>query len=290
MPTDARLCGDALTVDIPHRRLAAKQWGRPSNPPVLALHGWLDNAASFDRLAPLLADRYVVALDLPGHGLSQHYPPGTLYGIVDVVADIIAVIEALGWPRLALLGHSLGAGISPLVAATVPDRIERVALLDGLGPLTDDEDAAPDRFARSLTFQRQRSGRLRSFASLEEATQRWADVAAPLRLDSAELLVRRGVEPDEVGRLRWRSDPALRVPSRQRLTERQVHAFLRRVTCPTLLVHTNTGFSDARARLPDRMACVDKLESHLVEGGHHVHLDDAELVAGFVAPFLAVRS
>ena len=47
--------------------LRGLRWGRPGNTPILALHGWLDNAASFSRLAPLLLDVDVVAIDLPGH-------------------------------------------------------------------------------------------------------------------------------------------------------------------------------------------------------------------------------
>ena len=57
---------DAVEIELPlrHVRLAAKAWGDPSDPPLLALHGWLDNAGSFDALAPLLTGRHVVALAL----------------------------------------------------------------------------------------------------------------------------------------------------------------------------------------------------------------------------------
>ncbi len=67
-----------LSLELPHLRLAAQAWGDPQLPRLLALHGWLDNAASFDRLAPLLCGHFhIVAIDLPGHGRSGHRPPGT---------------------------------------------------------------------------------------------------------------------------------------------------------------------------------------------------------------------
>ena len=56
-------------------KLAGLSWGDPSGRPLLALHGWLDNAASFSQLAPLLTDFYVVAVDLTGHGQSARDVP-----------------------------------------------------------------------------------------------------------------------------------------------------------------------------------------------------------------------
>ena len=60
----------------PKLTLRGKCWGPADGRPVLALHGWLDNASSFDLVAPALAARgfRVVALDLAGHGLSDHRP------------------------------------------------------------------------------------------------------------------------------------------------------------------------------------------------------------------------
>jgi pimeloyl-ACP methyl ester carboxylesterase len=58
---------DERRLALPHLALAAREWPG-DGPKVLALHGWLDNAASFDPLLPLLPDVHAVAIDLPGHG------------------------------------------------------------------------------------------------------------------------------------------------------------------------------------------------------------------------------
>ena len=66
---------EAQPLTLAGGRLAALAWGEPSAPTWLALHGWLDNAASFSRLAPLLCTRLgvrIVALDFSGHGHSLH--------------------------------------------------------------------------------------------------------------------------------------------------------------------------------------------------------------------------
>ena len=55
-----------------------KTWGNPQGIPVICLHGWLDNACSFDALAPLLPNdsHKFIAIELPGHGFSSHFPEG----------------------------------------------------------------------------------------------------------------------------------------------------------------------------------------------------------------------
>src|SRR5690625_7580011 len=100
--------------------------------PVLALHGWLDNSASFNVLAPQLKNLHLVALDLAGHGQSDHRPGSAPYNIWEDVAEIFAVADQLGWSRFALMGHSRGAMISMLAAGTFRERISHRAMFECL--------------------------------------------------------------------------------------------------------------------------------------------------------------
>ncbi|RZA20347.1 MAG: alpha/beta fold hydrolase, partial [Lysobacteraceae bacterium] len=118
-------------IDIPLGRIAALRT-HGDGPRVLALHGWLDNAASFIPLSPHLHQLDVVAIDLPGHGRSAHLPAGTDYSFVGAMNAVLDVADALGWARFALLGHSMGAGIASLIAAACPQRIERLLAIDAL--------------------------------------------------------------------------------------------------------------------------------------------------------------
>ena len=124
-------------------RLAGKAWGSPtqSNLRVLAVHGWMDNANSFDRLGPALAsasNAHVVAIDLLGHGNSDHAasPSGT-YHASEHIAATAAALDALGWldgespaDGPVLLGHSMGGGICTLLAAAYADRVRALALCE----------------------------------------------------------------------------------------------------------------------------------------------------------------
>merc|ERR1712070_495499 len=101
------------------------------------LHGWLDNCDSFQLLAPLLCDnRDIVAIDFSGHGLSDHRQ-GPYHNIDDAAELILAADAAFGaGTPFSLLGHSRGALIATVAAGTVPGRVERLILLEGMGMTT----------------------------------------------------------------------------------------------------------------------------------------------------------
>jgi pimeloyl-ACP methyl ester carboxylesterase len=278
-------CRD-IDLELPHIRLAAREWGPDGGEPVLALHGWLDNAASFDRLAPLLPELHLVALDLAGHGRSQHRPPGVSHHFVDWVPEIAAVADALGWSVFSLVGHSMGAGISSLMPATFPERVKRIVLLEGAGPFAADAAKAPAQLASALADE----GKIgvatnRVFSKLEAAiTARARDTE--LDRESARLLVERGSEAVEGG-YSFTHDPRLNTRSRIRLTEGQVLAFLSAISCPVLFVRALQGWPVPEDLVEARLAVFPDLERIDIEGGHHVHLTHPERVAPLISDFFS---
>ncbi len=282
-PPSAR--GDALELLAGGLRVAAKVWGPESGRRVLALHGWLDNAASFDRLAPLLPEVRLVAIDLPGHGLSQHKPGRPFHHVLDWVADVIAIADALSWQQFALLGHSLGAAIASCVPSVVPERVERLALLDSLGPPSGPPAETPERARTAFVVRQAVLGKpARIYESEEAAAAALTQAIGRIGDTGVRLLLERGTRRDEGG-LTFRADPSLRVPSPVRLVEEQVLAFLQAIRCPTLLVRASEAHHVDEAQLHARCAAVEGLQIAQVRGGHHAHLDEPEAVAAVLAPF-----
>ncbi len=275
-----------LSLELPHLRLAAREWGDGDGERVLALHGWLDNAASFDTLAPLLPDLHLVAIDLPGHGRSQHRPPGVVHHFIDWVPEIAAAADALGWESFSLLGHSMGAGISSLVPAVFPGRVRGVVLLEGAGPLAADAGKAPEQLISALADEAKASAvEPRVFPDFESAVSaRMRD--SDLDKEAARRLVERGTEPVDDG-VRFTHDPRLKTRSRLRFTEDQVHAFLAAIQCPVLAVGASHGWPFPKDLVEARLALIPDLERAMVDGGHHVHLTHPERVAPLVAGFLS---
>ena len=234
------------TIDIALGRLHALRGGREGAPKVLALHGWLDNAASFVPLAAHLDDIELVALDLPGHGRSAHLPAGGHYTFEVAVHHVLDVADALGWQRFRLLGHSMGAGIASLVAAAAPERIDRLVCIEALGGLSDTPDHTAQRMRESVAAARSLADKpMRVFASPEpaiHARMRANQMSEPV----ARLIVERGIRPAPGG-WAWSSDQRLTVPTFVRPVDAQIENVVSGIECPTRVI-----FADpAQPYLPD---------------------------------------
>lgn len=123
---------ETIRFEVAGLNLHGLCFGPADGIPVLALHGWLDNAASFTRLGQHLMCCRVIAIDQRGHGMTDHL--NRPYLIWDVVPDVIGILDALGRERAILLGRSMGAAVATLVASAYPDRIQAVWLVEGLKP------------------------------------------------------------------------------------------------------------------------------------------------------------
>ena len=279
---------EEVRLRLPHIELAAHLYGPEDGRPVIALHGWLDNAASFARLAPKLPGLRIVALDFAGHGHSEHRPPGVSYAIWDYVHDVLQVAEQFGWQSFSLLGHSMGAIVSVLLAGAMPERVERLALIDGLMPYTGEADSAPQKLGEALRAQLALVGKRKPvYAEFERAVRARMQGVGAVSHEAAELLAQRGLMPVPGG-YTWRTDSRLTLPSPLRLTQAHALAFVRALQCPTRLALAEQGMLQAQPQLGALLAGLP-LETVRLAGGHHLHLDDeggAQLVADCFKAFL----
>ena len=285
-----------IFLDTPRGRIAGLRNDRSDRPPLLALHGWLDNAASFVPLAPYLREFDLVALDLPGHGASAHRAPGYDYAFVDWIHDVLDAIDALGWQHTHLLGHSMGAAIATLVAAAAPERVHRLALIEALGPLAGDAAQAGKKLREAVATRRSVATRsIQSGAPTGKTRRIIADieqaVAARLAVgnmskDAARLIVARNLAPVAGGWV-WRSDARLTLPTQLRITEDAACSIVRAVEAPTLLIVADPAPPYFTRELRDgRMACLRDGRLLIVPGGHHLHMEQPEVIAPLLRAFL----
>ncbi len=276
----------ALELTVGALRVAALRSGQAGGHRVLALHGWLDNAASFLPLAAHLPGVDLVMVDLPGHGHSDHLPDGAQYTFADALPRVLDIADALGWERFTLLGHSMGAGIASMVAAAAPGRIEALVAIEALGGLSAPEDETASRLRDHLAAVRALpTKRLRVFPDLA-APVRARMMANQLGEDAARLLVERGVR-EVPGGYHWRTDPRLTLPTAVRLTEAQINDLVAAIECPTQVIYA----SPAQPYFPEplrsqRAALLRDGRVEVLPGSHHLHMEQPAAVAACIRAFL----
>lgn len=267
--------------------VAALRSGTPGGLKVLALHGWLDNAASFLPLAAQLPTLDLVMVDLPGHGFSDHLPPTTPYTTPYAIVQTLAIADALGWDRFVLLGHSMGAAIASLVAAVAPERVQALVSIEALGGLSAPPDETVQRLRTHVDAMRKLDGKqLRVFPDLA-APVRARMMVNQLSESSARLLIERGVKQVDGG-WSWRSDPRLMLPTAVRMTEEQVCDVVSAIACPVQVIYA----TPAQAYFPEpersrRAALLPDGRLATLPGHHHVHMDQPEAVAAIITTFIA---
>lgn len=262
---------EEFLITVAGVEIAGKRW-RNGERRVFALHGWLDNAASFDVIAPLLnAD--VIALDLAGHGHSYHRTPQASYNIWEDLPDIIRIADALQWPTFDLIGHSRGAVVVTLFATALPERVNSTVLLDGLRPppvaLEDFASQLGRHLREHLAPRREPS----AYESIEQAIKVRCR-AIEMSEASAELIVKRGLIQAKNG-WHWRHDPRLRFPSAVMMSQPHIDAVLSQFAqTPHRVFFADSAGGAVLKEHGELEHWAQLLNFEMLSGRHHFHMEE----------------
>lgn len=259
--------------------LSYAEWGDPSAPPLLLVHGGRDQKRSWDRVAARLAKRYrVIAHDLRGHGQSDWVSDGD-YGVMDHVFDLASLVETLGLESLTLIGHSLGGNIALRYAGLYPDKLEKLVAIEGLGPspnMLAERRAQPvtERLTNWIEQRRSLSSRQpRVMKDLAEAKGRMKAAFQHLPDDLIHHLTATGIKTHPDGTVSWAYDPAGMGRSPSDIPHDEFVHLWTRITCPTWLVYGATSWASNPAKdgrlKPFQNATVSVIE----DAGHWLHHD-----------------
>lgn len=261
----------------------------PSSLTVLLLHGFMDAGSTWEMVAEPLAraGHDVVAPDLRGFGLSDYVGAGGYYHFPDYVADLAELVEALAPRRLAIVGHSMGGTVAALYAGAKPASVERLVLLEGLGPVATPPALAIDRMQAWLRDLRDMPKAPKHLTGLQEAIERLAlhhpRVAREIIESRAKLLTR----ADDAGRLIWAYDPLHRTTSPTPFQAEAFKEFLARIECPTLVVSGGLAGWHPPGEA-ERIASLKHAVQHeLPNAGHMMHWTEPKAVADRLLAFFA---
>ena len=277
-----------LTFETRYGNIAALQWGSGNSNKVLALHGWLDNAASFWHLAPLLAehDMEITAIDFPGHGQSDHRAAGHSYGFIDYVIDIQAVVKQMNQP-LTLLCHSMGAAIAVMYAAAFPEQINRLVLLENLGPIPPYQPGKAVTALRNALklWDKHTLIHKHFYADVKLAIEARQE-ATPMASDIIKPRVERGLCETPQG-YHWRTDKRLKLRSFFRMSEQQIQEFLTATQVPTqLIIAEPRSYALEYPMFKDRLKALNPTQFDQLPGDHHLHMTNATAVADLILTFM----
>lgn len=276
-------------------KLHYADWGNPSAPPLLLLHGGRDHCRSWDWIAARLSrDWHVIAPDWRGHGDSQWSPDGS-YPTTSFIYDLAQLIHQLRLAPVTIVAHSYGGSISLRYAGIYPENVERIVAIEGLGwspKILADRAGKPveEKMRTWLEGKRARAGKdLKRYPTLEEAAARMQEANAHLSREQVSHLTEHGVLTNEDGTYSWKFDRYFRTWPPYDMPETDVHRLWSRITCPALMIYGSQ--SQASNPLEDgRARHFRTARFEFVEGaGHWVHHDQPDLFLKMVTAFLAEK-
>jgi pimeloyl-ACP methyl ester carboxylesterase len=266
-----RAC-DEVKFDIGGRVIAGKRW-RGGSRPTLALHGWLDNANSFDAFAQAMPELDILAIDFAGHGYSDPRPPDVGYwGWLDI-GDVIAVADRLGWETFTIVAHSMGAEYSTQLVGVYPERVTAQICIDGYVEAAS-IDVILDAIRENLdTCLLAGDGTMRPYPSLEAMAER-LEQAKGIEFASALALVRRGHRVTDAGFI-WSTEARIRRTHTQRQPDEIVVALARRTRTPTLMITAGAGEDWFQHSLELVRNVLPVFREVSIAGPHHLHMSAA---------------
>ena len=282
-----------FSIEVNNSIISGLQWGELSNPVLLAVHGWLDNAASFVPLAEALKKDIedgslayqLIAIDLPGHGESDHKPGH--YNFVEWVDDLYQVITTQKWVPVSIIGHSMGGMISSIFAATFPELVDRIVLIEGLGAISAEPDQTVSQLRQGIVSRdsyNQSTSKVNNTLTLDKVVKARCFVS-DLNETNARLICNRNLTVNEGG-MSWRSDPKVKLRSLVRLTELQVIDILSSISTTCLIIVGDKGYPLLAKTLQLEIFCKDNFNVLKLSGGHHVHMDNAAETASAIVKFI----
>lgn len=291
---------EEITIDVPWGHIAGKWYGDRTKQPVLALHGWQDNAGTFDRLIPLLPKTIpVLAIDFPGHGRSSHFPPGVHYHVFwDFFPVIRRIVKHFGWKKIKLMGHSLGGAVCFMYAASFPDDVAQFISIDIYGPtirnVKNNAAITGNCVDKALEYETLPESKLPCYSYDEMVLLAMDAYNGSIDRKSAEILMIRGMNEapknHSKGGYFFSRDLRLKVSVLGLFTIEQVLTFAELIKCHVLNIRAIPGLKHEREEVyPMVLDAIRKnatVEYHEVPGTHHLHLTSPERIASIISAFL----
>lgn len=291
-PRFVSLCS---TLEVRGLACNLREWGSPDAPLLVMLHGHRDSSISWQfTVDALKGDWRIVAPDWRGFGHSGWAEQG--YWYQDYMADLDALLERLS-PNdpVNILAHSLGGNIANTYAGVRPERVARLAAIDGFGLRHRGSADAPAHLARWLASWREPVREHKPYAAVDEMAARLAKANERMDMPRARFLAAHQHRQLADGALVWCFDPAHTRPFATLHNIDEWAACWRQVVCPVLWIGSGrvfpSGIESGEYNFDWRLRQIPHVRFERIEGtSHNVHHDAPQQLAALVEDFMTHAS
>lgn len=292
---------EEVQIKVPWGYIAGKWFGPKNVRPILCMHGWQDNAGTFDTLLPLLPNHIgYLSIDLPGHGKSSHFPPGMTYSTMDYMNAIEIIRYELKWDRVSLLTHSFSSQLAFSYTSILPDACDMVVGIDSLKPLMKSPEQLMIENATRLNKMMVEYERLNNSTeppsyTWEEHINRQFDGQVVKNSFSKELaahLVNRNIQPstNNPDKYIFQRDNRIKYLNFGVVFPEMIVQMARRIIAPYLFIKaTDSPYFEEAKYYHEALEVLKEKPSFTlvnVKATHHLHLTDPTKISQLISDFI----
>lgn len=231
-------------------------------------------------------------MDLPGHGLSSHFPPGVCFSLLDVVCALKQVIDHLHWNQFSLIAHSLGGHVAIYFAALFGDMIHRLILIDVFFAILVPDDFVLERclmvFDKILKIESKNKQTFTYDCCLQKL---YAERMFELDITNAKALQKRSFTQTANGYI-YNNDQRLKLLSYPLITTTFHQKLLKNIRCSLLVISTSAF--EPFLSVPMTKNSLNELKLNLnrnmkfvkLKGSHDIHMDNPQTISPIIKEFI----
>ncbi|KAJ3129439.1 hypothetical protein HK100_008611 [Physocladia obscura] len=291
---------------------------------ILAIHGWLDNANSYNEFASRFLKfsgrpTIFIAIDLPGHGKSGHVARAvSSYFLWDFALAVLDISISLRWERFVLLGHSMGGHVAALFAGVYPEKLKSLVLFESVGHINRLNVPGDDAASMRKFIDRRRTVNLEEssitensktsirnvYESVEAAARVRMEGATRVSFEAAMALCERGLTNDSQNKWTWTTDKRLLMRHFFQWDHIGIENIMSSIECKVLLIlgcdsailkqqdplvnNRIAVLRNRRKKDQDKGGFIETRVQWISKGTHHLHLehDTVDVVVDNVFDFV----
>ncbi|CAG7784747.1 unnamed protein product [Allacma fusca] len=267
--------------------------------PIVCIHGWLDNANTFDPLLSLIMKpgRTCYAFDLPGHGKSPLSSRGYFDGFAEFLMAINRVMTEFKWNKIVLIGHSMGSVLSFSFSGIFPEFVAGYVGLDIVRSVPRNHIDSIRRLAYGITKIEKKLAEQAGppTYSYDEILQRtYNGRKESVNLEGCKILLERGAIALPNNKYRFSHDIRVTVPASIPIPETVSEEMAKNLKCPVCIIKGDPGeYYEPKENFDSFIDFmrqnVSDFEFHYAPGTHHFHLNDPQPVAPIITQFLDLK-